>query len=136
MSSGVGCRRGLDPVWLWPAAAAPVRLLAWELPYAAGAALKSKTNQSKTKQKFMEHKIYHFSHCKVIMKIIHNAMWPLLLFNSRKTPLPPKKLVYVSSHSQFPSFPPISFLFLWIFPVLDVSYKRNHIICTFCDWLL
>jgi len=39
----VGRRRGLDPVllWLWyrPAAAAPIRLLAWELPYASGAAV-------------------------------------------------------------------------------------------------
>ena len=37
---GVGCRRSLDPVllWLWyrPAAVAPVRPLAWELPYAEG----------------------------------------------------------------------------------------------------
>ena len=31
-------------LWLWcrPAAAAPVETLAWELPYAAGAALKKK----------------------------------------------------------------------------------------------
>ena len=39
---GVGCRRGLDPVllWLWrrPVATAPIRPLAWEPPYAAGAA--------------------------------------------------------------------------------------------------
>ena len=42
MSCGVGCRRGLDPVllWLWrrPVATAPIRPLAWEPPYAAGAA--------------------------------------------------------------------------------------------------
>ena len=46
MSCDVGCRRGSDPtlLWLWhrPAAAAPIRLLAWELPYASGAALKKK----------------------------------------------------------------------------------------------
>ena len=46
MSCGVGRRLGLDPVslWLWhsPAAAAPIRPLAWELPYATGADLKSK----------------------------------------------------------------------------------------------
>ena len=45
-SSGVGCRRGLDPVlmWVWhkPAAVARIRPLAWELPYAAGIALKRK----------------------------------------------------------------------------------------------
>ena len=42
VSCGVGRRYGLDPVWLWCrlAAAAPIRSLAWELPYVAGAALK------------------------------------------------------------------------------------------------
>ena len=44
MSCGVGGRRGLDPalLWLWcrPAAAAPIRPLAWESPYTTGAALK------------------------------------------------------------------------------------------------
>ena len=46
MSCGIGHRCGLDPtlLWLWsrPAAAAPFPLLAWELPYAVGVALKSK----------------------------------------------------------------------------------------------
>ena len=48
MSSGVGHRCGLDPVlpwwWLWcrPAAATMIGPLAWELPYAASAALKEK----------------------------------------------------------------------------------------------
>ena len=41
---GVGRRRGSDPAlqWLWcrPAAAVPIGSLAWELPYAEGAALK------------------------------------------------------------------------------------------------
>ena len=41
---GVVCRSGLDPelLWLWhgPAAIAPIRPLAWEPPYATGAALK------------------------------------------------------------------------------------------------
>ena len=39
----VGCGRGSDPallgLWCRPAAAAPIRPLAWDLPYAAGAAL-------------------------------------------------------------------------------------------------
>ena len=43
MSRGVGCRCGWDPelLWLWHrwAATAPVEPLAWEPPYAAGAAL-------------------------------------------------------------------------------------------------
>ena len=44
MSCGVGCRCGSDPtlLWLWhkPVATAPIGPVAWELPYAAGAALK------------------------------------------------------------------------------------------------
>ena len=43
---GEGCKRGSDPklLWLWLrlAAAAPIGSLAWELPYAAGVALKRK----------------------------------------------------------------------------------------------
>ena len=44
VSYGEGHRRGSDPVllWLWrrPAAVAPIRPLAWELPCAPGVALK------------------------------------------------------------------------------------------------
>ena len=50
MSCGVGRRRGLDLAWLWlpPAVAAPISPLAWEPPYAADGALKSKqTNKTK-----------------------------------------------------------------------------------------
>ena len=46
MSCGVGCRHSLDLMllWLWcrPAAAGPIRPLAWELPCAAGVALEKK----------------------------------------------------------------------------------------------
>ena len=46
MSCGVGCRHSLDLalLWLWhrPAATAPIGPLAWEPPYAAGVAQKSK----------------------------------------------------------------------------------------------
>ena len=53
MSYGLGHRLGSDPVllWLWRrlAAVAPIGPLAWELPYAAGAALKSR-KQNKIKQ--------------------------------------------------------------------------------------
>ena len=48
MSRGVGCRHGLDPVWLWLAAIAPIEPLAWESPYAAGAALNSKQTNKQT----------------------------------------------------------------------------------------
>ena len=41
MSYDVGRRRSSDPVWLWCrlASTAPTRPLAWEAPYAMGAAL-------------------------------------------------------------------------------------------------
>ena len=52
MSCGVVCRFGSDPtlLWLWwrLAAIAPIRPLAWEPPYAAGAAL-GKTKKIKNK---------------------------------------------------------------------------------------
>ena len=51
MSCGVGHRHGSDPVllWLWcrPAAIAPIRPLAWELPYAAGVTLKRQKGKKK-----------------------------------------------------------------------------------------
>ena len=53
MSCGVGRRRGSDPalLWLWcrVAAAAPIRLPAWGLPYAAGAALNKQKKKKKMK---------------------------------------------------------------------------------------
>ena len=46
MSCGVGHRHVLDPMllqlWHMPAAVALIQPLAWELPYAAGMALKKK----------------------------------------------------------------------------------------------
>ena len=58
MSPGVGHRCSLDLplLWLWhrPAAVAPIRPLAWELPYAAGVALKGK----KKKKKREREKVY------------------------------------------------------------------------------
>ena len=60
MSSSVGHRRGSDPALLWlsgrPAATAPIRPLAWETPYAAGAALKKAKRQKKKKKKKKERK--------------------------------------------------------------------------------
>jgi len=62
VSCGVGCRLGSNLVllWLWCrlAATAPLGPLVWEPPYAAGAALKDKKNQ--TKQKTKEITIYKF----------------------------------------------------------------------------
>ena len=49
MSCGVGRRHSLDPelLWLWyrPAAVAPIGPLAWEPPYAVGAALKRQKDE-------------------------------------------------------------------------------------------
>ena len=50
MSCNVGLRRGSDPelLWLW-CRPAPIRHLAWESPYAAGAAIeKTKITTKKT----------------------------------------------------------------------------------------
>ena len=40
---GIAVSGGVS-LWCQPAAASPIQLLAWVLPYAEGAALKSKTN--------------------------------------------------------------------------------------------
>ena len=49
MCCGVGRGCGSDPALLWcrPAAAAPIRPLAWELPHAVGLALKKKKKKKK-----------------------------------------------------------------------------------------
>jgi len=55
MSYGVGRRRGLDPelLWLWRrlAATAPIQPLAWEPPYAAGAAQEMAKRKKKRKKR-------------------------------------------------------------------------------------
>ena len=71
MSCGVGCRRGSDPalLWLWrrPVATAPIQPLAWEPPYAAGAAQEiattttTKKDQKKKKKKHTLKKKKNFS---------------------------------------------------------------------------
>ena len=63
VSRGVGQRCSLDPVllWLWcrPAVAAPIRPLAWELPYATGVSLKQ---SKKTKNKKQPHQPTKHNH--------------------------------------------------------------------------
>ena len=55
MSHGVGHKLSLDLtlLWLWyrPAAVAQIRPLAWEPPYAVGAALKRQKTRKKKKKK-------------------------------------------------------------------------------------
>ena len=65
MSCGVGHRCDLDPVllWLWCrlVAVAPIKPLAWELPYATGAALKKwQKDQKKRKKKKEDLKVDAF----------------------------------------------------------------------------
>ena len=57
LNCGIGRRRGSDPtlLWLWgrSTATAPIRPLAWEPPYAMGAAkeIEKKQKKKKTTQK-------------------------------------------------------------------------------------
>ena len=71
--SGVGSRHCSDLVllWLWfrPAVAAPIRPLAWELPYAADAALRSKKKLNKNKTK---HRITRTGTVKYLMTEFNN----------------------------------------------------------------
>ena len=60
MNCGVGRRCGWDPTllwpWLWcrPAAVAPFQPLAWELPHAVGAALKSRGKKRKKEKETLQ----------------------------------------------------------------------------------
>ena len=60
MSCGVGCRRGSDPMLCRPAAVAQIQPLAWELPYAMCAALKSKKPTLKTTYAFAPKQSFDF----------------------------------------------------------------------------
>ena len=55
MSCAVGCRRDSDSklLWLWrrPVATAPIRPLAFEIPYAVGVAQKMANRKKKKKKK-------------------------------------------------------------------------------------
>ena len=60
MSCGVGRRHGSDLalLWLWrrPAAIAPIQPLAWEPPYAEGAALERQKTKKKKKKNWKREK--------------------------------------------------------------------------------
>ena len=68
MRCGVGRRCGLDPVllWLWrkPAATAPIRPLAQEPPYSAGAALEKIQKKKKKKRKKETAQSFSWPHLK------------------------------------------------------------------------
>ena len=65
MSCAVGCQCGSDPelLWLWhrPAAAAVIQSLAWELPHAAGAAMKKRKNKTESNGDFNSKALCHGS---------------------------------------------------------------------------
>ena len=73
MSSGVGCRRDSDLslLWLWhkSAAAAPIRPLAWKIPYAAGAALKRQKKKKKVKPPRIIIRIKRKNMCILVIEI-------------------------------------------------------------------
>ena len=58
VSCGIGHRCSLDSMWLWlwVAAIAPIGPLAWELPYARGASLKTRSKKQTNKLKCI---VYH-----------------------------------------------------------------------------
>ena len=62
MSCGVGRRQGSDPMvlWLWCrlVAAAPLRPLAWEPPYAAGVAQEMAKKQNNNNKKLIDEQKY------------------------------------------------------------------------------
>ena len=75
VSCGVGRRRGSDLalLWLWcrPVATAPIRPLAWEPPYASGAALKKKKTKNKKTPVCKNIKDYvWFSKCRKVARFI------------------------------------------------------------------
>ena len=75
VSCGVGRRRSSDLalLWLWhrPAATSPIRLLAWEPPYAMGAALEKDKKQTNKKQQQKNKCIRNYSPI-IIGHIIYN----------------------------------------------------------------
>ena len=86
----VGHRCGLDPalLWLWCrlTAAAPIQPLAWELPYAAGTALKDKKAKTKHKKLFLlqghqDILLYYLLELSMLKSIIHlelTLVYPIL----------------------------------------------------------
>ena len=92
MSCGVGHRLGSDPtlLWLWwsPAATALIRPLALELPYAEGAALKSKKRKKRRKACIMVLNL----HTPAPMQRT-GSFWPRTLYF--ESAIPPKKGVPV-----------------------------------------
>ena len=88
VSCGVGCRRGSDPalLWLWrrPVATAPIQTLAWEPPYAVGAALKKQKKKQNKQKKNSQNKLiippyFHYLYSKIIDILFYTYHFSFLL---------------------------------------------------------
>ena len=56
-------------LWLWLAATAPIRPLAWEPPYAVGAALEKAKSQKKKKKKKEKKKMMASGTCPILFQV-------------------------------------------------------------------
>ena len=72
VSCGVGCRRDSDPLllWLWcrPVAIALIQSLAWESPYAVGAAQEMQKRQKKKKKEIFPSQAYKATKDKLVRR--------------------------------------------------------------------
>ena len=88
----MGCRRGSDPalLWLWRrlVATAPIGPLAWEPPYAAGAALEKAKRQKKKKKKKKEMYYLYFHVFANLLKMIFLFFFFVFFFLLFLGPLP------------------------------------------------
>ena len=79
MSCGADCRRGSDLVWLWLwrrlVAATPIQTLAWELPYAAGAALKNNKTATKNPHKITRKSKQNLQKSRELWRILILFIW-------------------------------------------------------------
>ena len=122
MSCGVGCRRGSDPALLWlrrrPVATAPIRPLAWEPPYAAGAAQEiATTTTDKKKDKRQKNKSK-----KRLLSLLFLSRYELIIwlpFNYFLRPSEQRKIFFP------PALPSHLLLCLWHMEVLILGQGLN-----------
>ena len=84
MNCGVGSRRGSDPVllWLWRRleAAAPIRPLAWEPPYAMGVAQEMAKKTKEKKDFYFFHYSWFIVFCQFSTVWIFNSILLICVF--------------------------------------------------------
>ena len=102
MSCGVGRRHGSDPalLWLWrrPVATAPIQPLAWEPPYAAGAAqeIVTTTTTTTTKDKKEKKKKRQAINTQGAVSFIQSIHSHSLSFHSHPIPSSPSYFLSIS----------------------------------------